>query len=105
MTVLSKRLEHWEKIHTPDYVKSWIREGVTIPFTQIPDPCEFENPAYSKDEENFIDTKLTELLGKSFISKVTEKPYCVTPIRCTAKKNSTDKFRLINAWITVEAFL
>ena len=105
MGALSKHIHHWEKIDTPEYLKSWINEGVSIPFAQIPEPCAFGNPNCSEDEENFIDSKLTKLLNKSFISKVNHQPHCVTPIRCTPKKNSIDKYRLINNMRHVNQFI
>ena len=63
MGALSKHLHEWEKIDPPNYIKSWINEGVSIPFIQIPEPCLLANPSYNVDEENFIDSKLSECLS------------------------------------------
>ena len=96
MGALSKRLSDWEKIEAPQYVKSWISDGIYIPFVNSPEPCSFTNHSMNKDEEKFVTAKISELLSKSFISEVSSQPFCVCPLKCAPKKNSEDKYRLIH---------
>ena len=93
MAILSKHLECWDKIETPFYIKKWISEGVTIPFISEPNPIELENYVASKEQEEFIDNKLTEYVSEHCISEVHEKPKCISPIGCTAKKGS-EKYKV-----------
>ena len=105
MGALSRCWREWEKIGTPPHVKTWIQEGVYIPFNSTPEACYFKNPKMSPDEASFIDSKINELLDKSYISEVLEKPHCVSPLKCVPKKNSNDKFRLIHNMRYVNQFI
>ena len=77
MAILSKHLECWEKIESPFYIKKWISEGVTIPFSSEPSPIELENYVIDSEQEEFIDTKLTEYLSEKYVSEVHDRPKCV----------------------------
>ena len=94
MAILSKHLECWEKIESPFYIKKWISEGVTIPFISEPSPVELENYVTDSEQEEFIDTKLTEYLSEQYVSEVQDKPKCVSPIGCASKKGS-EKYRVV----------
>ena len=94
MAILTKNLECWNKIETPYYVKKWLSEGVSIPFISEPIPNELENYITNSEEEKFIDIKLKEYLAENYISKVTEKPTCVSPLGCVLKKGN-EKYRII----------
>ena len=84
----------WDKVKTPYYVRKWIDEGVSIPFTVLPSPVDLPNYSLSHEEELFVDNKIKELLSRSCVSRVDIKPVCVSPIGCTKKKGA-DKYRLI----------
>ena len=55
-------------------------ESASIPFSQDPPECDFNNHLMNFDEKNFIDNKLKEYVSKSCISEVHVKPKCVTPL-------------------------
>ena len=101
---LSKFSRAWEKLNVPPHISEWIKEGVYIPFKQPPQECDLPNHKLNKEEESFIDKKVNELLTNSYISKVIQKPVCVTPIGCV-KKKSADKFRLINDMRIVNQYI
>ena len=104
MAILSKHLECWDKIETPFYIKKWISEGVTIPFISEPSPIELENYVTDSEQEQFIDTKLTEYLSENYISEVQDKPDCVSPIGCASKKGS-EKYRVITDMRYVNSYI
>ena len=104
MVILSKHLERWDKIDTPYYVKKWHSEGVSISFISEPPPNEFENDISNSEEEEFIDNKLSEYLNNNFISEVSEKPTCISPLGC-AKKKGNEKYRVITDMRYVNQFI
>ena len=104
MAILTKYLENWNKIDTPYYIKKWIKEGVTIPFSTEPPPVELENYISSSEETKFIDNKLSDYLNEGYISEVLEKPRCISPIGC-ANKKGYEKYRLITDMRYVNQFI
>ena len=104
MVILSKRLERLDKVDTPYYVKKWLSEGVSIPFISEPPPNEFENYISNSEEEEFIDNKLLEYLNNNFISEVSEKPTCISPLGCANKKGN-EKYRVITDMRYVNQFI
>ena len=95
MVTLSKYIECWNRIGSPYYVQKWLEEGVTIPFITNPPPSELDNHRLNTEEGKFIDGKIKEYLNSGCISRVLEKPVCVSPIGCTSKKGE-EKYRFIN---------
>ncbi|CAL4078309.1 unnamed protein product [Meganyctiphanes norvegica] len=104
MCDLVRHIQCWEKIGTPDYILSWLTYGVTIPFISEPPQSEFENYVTNKEEEHFIDSKIVDYLNEGFVSKVSEKPFSVSPIGCTGKKGK-EKYRLISDMRFVNQFI
>ena len=94
MAIQSKHLVYLEKIETPYYIKQWLKDGVTIPFVSEPPPNECENYVSCEEQEQFIDSKLSEYLSESYISEVQEKPVCISPLGCANKKGE-EKYRVI----------
>ena len=104
MAIQSKHLVCWDKIETPFYIKKWLEEGVTIPFISEPPLCEYENYVLNKEQENFVDSKLSEYIYEGYISEVAEKPRCISPLGCVAKKNK-EKWRIISDMRMVNKYI
>ena len=96
MGALSKHIYAWEQIDTPEHLRTWIKEGVSIPFISSPVPCRFENRVANSEQKQFVNKKISELLTNGYISEVKNAPTCISPISCATKKNSEEKFRLIS---------
>lgn len=93
-TALGDNLLAWNKIGAPQVIKSWIKHGVPLVFTDTtPDSFEFYNPHMNKKERSFVRGEIRALLRRGAIRQVNNKPFCVSPIKCVPKKNG--KFRLI----------
>jgi hypothetical protein len=73
----------------------WIAEGVHIPFVDTPPSFHFPNHKFSFSHREFIANEIQSLLesGAIQICDPQQKPFCVSPIKCVAKKGG--KFRLI----------
>ena len=70
----------------------WIKDGIRIPFSNLPIDFEIENKHFSARENDFISKELERLLKSGCIVSCKEKPKCVSPISTVPKK---DSFRLI----------
>ena len=79
MCKLIDNIECWKKIETPEHILNWLKNGFTIPFISEPNQSEFKNYVTNK-EETFIDLKTVDHLNKGYVSKVVDKPVCVSPI-------------------------
>ncbi len=99
---LQSKIHEWEEIGAPKTVLSWIKDGVRIPFREKPVSFEYDNKSLSKQQVDFIDSELHNLLSIGAISKSDSKPHCVSPISCVPKKNG--KFRLIVDLRNVNSF-
>ena len=104
MFSLVDNIQSWENIGTPQYILGWLKYGVTIPFLSDPGKCEFSNYISNEEEESFIDSKIIDYVNKGFVSKVNEKPLCISPIGCTGKKGR-EKYRLITDMRYVNQFI
>ena len=89
---LNNKFESWTKIGASQTVLDWIKYGVHIPFSRVPNSFELNNSVADK-YTSFIDSEINNLLLIGAISEVSEKPHCVSPINCVPKKNG--KLRLI----------
>ncbi len=85
--------EEWENINPSAAVLRWIKEGVRLPFVQVPEAFDLPNRQLSHKECVFVDNEIASLLQSGAIRHSTVKPVCISPVWCVPKKNKT--FRLI----------
>ena len=92
---LSDNLHAWDAINAPDFVKTWIKEGIKIPFQVNSDTCTFElnNKHFNAKEVDFLDSEISRLVLLDYIKQCRLKPVCINPIHCVLKRNNS--FRLI----------
>ena len=92
---LSDNLHAWDAINAQDFVKTWIKEGIKIPFQVNSDTCSFElnNKHFNAKEVDFLDSEISRLVLLDYIEQCSLKPVCINPIHCVPKRNNS--FRLI----------
>ena len=90
---LAKHYKHWEKLTNNSTVINWIRDGVSIPFHNIPQKFELPNRSLKEKYKQFVSDEIKQLLTQGAIEKLNYKPYCVSPIGVVPKKGN--KLRLI----------
>ncbi|KAK3738770.1 hypothetical protein RRG08_035650 [Elysia crispata] len=93
---LESSLDRWKEligaVSGCHHVMDWIKDGIRIPFSNLPIDFEIENKHFSTRENDFISKELERLLKSGCIASCKEKPKCVSPISTVPKK---DSFRLI----------
>lgn len=85
----------WDNINCSNTVKTWIQEGVPLPF-ESDNPCgpfKLQNHHLSVSHKHFIDEELSRLIQCGAISEVYSPPQCISPLGCVSKKSG--KYRLI----------
>ena len=94
---LSDNLRAWDAINALDFVKTWIKEGIKIPFQVNSVTCTFElnNKNFNAKEVVFLDSEISRLVLLDYIEQCSLKPVCINPIHCVPKRNNS--FRLITA--------
>ena len=92
---LSSNLQAWERIGAPATVRSWIVDGIDIPFLDSapPDGYYSRPHSFSPKESAFVEGELTRLELTGALERVYDRPLCVSPIKCVTKKGG--KLRLI----------
>ena len=68
---LSDNLHAWDAINAPDFVKTWIKEGIKIPFQVDSDTCTFElnNKHLNAKEVDFLDSEFSRLVRLDYIEE------------------------------------
>jgi hypothetical protein len=98
------------KIGSPDFVITWITEGVPLCFNQTPSRIHLKNPHFSQNEMLFIDNEIHELLKSGAIKRCEkgEVPWCVSPIKTVkgrkGKRRLITDLRGVNTYIEVPKF-
>lgn len=77
---LQNHFEYWEQITSNQKILSWIRDGVDIPFKDIPEPFHFKNRLFKDKEAKFIRQELRTLAEAGCISRCDSKPLFISPI-------------------------
>ena len=87
---LSDNLHAWDAINAPDFVKTWIKEGIKITFQVNSDTCtfEFSNNHFSARECALLDTEISWLGFLDYIEQCSVKPICINPIHFVHKRNT-----------------
>ena len=68
---LNSKFESWTKIGSSQTVLDWIKYGVHIPFSRVPNSFELNNSVADK-YTSFIDSEINNLLLIDAISEVSE---------------------------------
>ena len=94
-TRLRDNIQAWRNISAPDLVLRWISEGVPLPFVEDSSPISYHqvNPVFSDRHKEFLRSEIRRLVQCGAVQEVSERPLCVSPIKCVPKKNG--KLRLI----------
>lgn len=82
---LKDKVQNWQKIDAPDYIIRWISEGVTLPFSSLPENFELNNRPVSLSQALFIDKEIVKLSESGAIQAVSYKPKCISPIGVVPK--------------------
>ena len=92
---LRDNLHAWDAINAPDFVKTWIKDGVRIPFQVNSDICSFDLPnrPFHRKESVFLENEISRLVLLDYVEHCTVKPIYVNPIHCVPKR--TCSLRLI----------
>ena len=92
---LRSNISAWQRINAPDFVQTWIKDGVKIPFKLNSDVSSFEfcNRQFNAKESTFLDSEISRLILLDCIEQCNNKPICVNPIHCVPKRNNN--YRLI----------
>lgn len=83
-----------ESIGANQFVLDTIREGYVVPFESIPPCMYFKNNKSVKDNIEFDDKFVSELLEIGCMQEVSFRPYVVSPLSGAVNKGSGEK-RLI----------
>ena len=75
----------WEKIGCSQTVLQWIKCGMDIPFTDVPEAFAQDNYKCNVKEERFLDCEIKSLLERGYIKEY-ERPVCISPVYCIQKK-------------------
>lgn len=90
---LVNNIDNWKSIGASNTVLQWIEHGIQFPLVGEIDSFEFTNRVFSRKEQTFLHSEISDLLLLGCVERVTSKPKCVSPISCVPKKNG--KFRLV----------
>ena len=83
----------WEDIGTSSTVLSWIKEGVPLPFSGVPEKFEIKNGAFKAKEYRWIDGEISRLVEEGALQICDTAPDFVSPISVVPKKGGD--YRLI----------
>ena len=83
----------WEKLNLSAEVQDWIKEGVKLPVSSVPESLELPNHTLSRKQYHFVRQKISDLVASGALEICSSKPHCVNPIGCVPKKGG--KLRLI----------
>jgi len=86
-------LDNWARVDAPEVVRTWLHQGVQIPFFKNPGTFHLPNRPLGFAKSQFIAEELQNLIKSGAIREVTSPPRCISPISCVPKKGG--KFRLI----------
>lgn len=77
---LRSHLDAWKNIGSCDTVLNWIKSGIKFPLTREVESFEIKNKVFTKSEETFLETEISNLLLLGCIDIAPLKPKCVSPI-------------------------
>ena len=91
---IQANVDAWRNIGAPDFLITWIIEGIPLNFTKTPPCLQLPNPHLSINHLS-MDSEVDSLLKAHAIRKCLpgELPWCVSPIKTVNKKGGT--YRLI----------
>ena len=83
----------WDKLNLSAEVQDWIKEGVKLPLSSVPDSFELPNHTLSRKQYHFVLQEISDLVTSGALEICSSKPHCVNPVGCVPKKGG--KRRLI----------
>lgn len=90
---LRNNIQAWHDIGASQEVLSWIEIGAKLSFSSPPISYENANRVYSSKDIQFVDSEIRKLFNNGAISKVNDKPFCVSALFTVPKKQK--KLRLV----------
>ena len=67
---IKSHIDEWVALGTtPITVQNWIREGISIPFLETPEPFTQANPAFTATQSDFITQEITQLVKSGAVVK------------------------------------
>ena len=88
---LAKQAEFWEKIGTPHYILDIIKNGYRMPLESTPENKILRNNASSRNDPEFVQKSIDELLISGAIVEVPKPTAVVNPLSVSTKHGK-------NAW-------
>ena len=106
---MSKHIEFWKTLHTPDWVLSIIEHGFKIPFLRKPPRMFFQNNKSALINKNkvWVLEQINEFENAGFIERVDYIPYCVLPLQVkesSSKKSLIHDASALNAYVDKSKF-
>jgi hypothetical protein len=99
---MNKHIWAWKAIGAPLTVLNWLSDGISIPFSSIPEPFEFNNFIFESKKESFVREEIKRLFKCGYIVECYNKPEHISPIGCVPKK--TGGYRLITDFRHLNSF-
>ena len=90
---LKRHFKFWEEIGASDFVLDTIKHGYIIPFYETPEESFNINNKSARDNMEFVNGAVSELVKKGCVIKVPFKPHVVNPLSVSINKKG--KKRLI----------
>ena len=103
-------ITQWKQIGSPEFVLSWISQGIPLDFVHTPPAFSLKNPRLTEKEALFVDQEIKDLKRCGAIRQCRpgEIPYCVSPIKTVPKKGNQLRLihdlREVNKYIVVPKF-
>ena len=82
---LSRRLEFWKYLNTPDHLLRAIEHGYTIPLKTLPRQKFLKNNKTSRDNASFVRLAIDDLVTKGAVVEVSNPPRVVNPLTVSTK--------------------
>ncbi|MES9879252.1 MAG: hypothetical protein ABW185_00020, partial [Sedimenticola sp.] len=90
---LQRCYEKWDAVGANRYILDVIKKGYKLPMKYTPGSIELSNNKSARDNPEFVESEVKNLLAKSCIRQVGIKPYVVNPL--TVAYNRKGKPRLV----------
>ena len=89
---------YWDDKISNKTVLNWINEGVPATFSKEPKPFVCVNRKFNRSEAQFLDSEVSRLLKKGYISRCDTIDGCkyISAINVVPKKGKTAKFQEAN---------
>ena len=83
---------YWTKFQTPPHILNIVNNGYTIPLTKLPPRRWLPNNKTSREEPQFVQREIDDLITKGAVVEVDSPPHVTNPLTVSRKN---DKLRLV----------